>query len=358
MRTGGRLNAVTAGCGLSFAMLCRPMTAAGFGLPFGVWFLWHLLGRSPQASAAGRTAVKMKAAVCLGAPIVAGLALLFFYNQAITGNGFLSPYQLYTDTYTPRHVYGFNNVTKGERRIGPRVMENYDEWARNLTPRLALENEKERLESSARWTLGLVPVAMAAVVFLVAIVWGAELRWKLVAASVVSLHVVHVPYWFAGIMGYHYVFETIPLLLLLFAITSRELASLWTAGGRFLMPVWLAALVASAVLTNWVPFDPFWSESRVESGVDEVAFARLRYEGFQRMLDQLVTRRPALVLIHGDPSDRSLDYVFNDPTLDAPVLRGRYRPRKTDLAKVRAAFPDRTLYFFDVKSGRLTQLSP
>jgi hypothetical protein len=109
---------------------------------------------------------------------------------------------------------------------------------------------------------------------------------------------------------------------------------------------------------NWIPFDPFWPDSRVDSRVDEVAFARLRYEGFQRMLDQLVTQRPALVLIEGDPADRSLDYVVNDPQLDAPILRARYQPGKTDLAQVRTAFPDRTLYLFNVKSGRLQQLTP
>ncbi len=76
------------------------------------------------------------------------------------------------------------------------------------------------------------------------------------------------------------------------------------------------------------------------------------------MIDQLVTRRPALVLINGDPADRSLDYVYNDPTLDAPLLRGRYRPGKTGPAAVRAAFPDRTLYLFDAKSGQLRQLTP
>jgi hypothetical protein len=199
---------------------------------------------------------------------------------------------------------------------------------------------------------------MAGVIFLVAVVWRLETRWWLVAASIVSLHAVHVPYWFVGIMGWHYVFETAPLLLLLFAVTSRELAAAWTASGRVVMPIWWAALLASAVLTNWIPFDPFWSTARADSGVEEVAFARLRYEGFQRMLDQLVTRRPALVLIEADPADRSLDYVVNDPQLDAPVLRGRFRRGQTDLAKVRAAFPDRTLYLFEVKSGRLQQVTP
>ncbi|HEV8071965.1 MAG TPA: hypothetical protein VGP76_29895 [Planctomycetaceae bacterium] len=357
MRTGRRLDAFWAGCGLSFAMLCRPMTAAGFALPFGIWFVWQLFRKSPR-SAPAPLAVKLQATACLAAPLVLGLALMFVYNRAITGDGLLSPYQLYTDTYTPRHVYGFNNVVRGERRVGPRVMEGYDRWAENLTPRLAWQNEKERLASSARWTLGLIPLAMAGVIFVVALVWRLETRWQLVAASVVSLHAVHVPYWFVGIMGWHYVFETAPLLLLLFAVTSRELAAVWTASGRLVMPIWWAALLASAVLTNWIPFDPFWSMSRIEGGIEEVAFARLRYEGFQRMLDQLVTQRPALVLIEGDPADRSLDYVVNDPQLDAPVLRGRFRRGQTDLAKVRAAFPDRTLYLFDVKSGRLQQVTP
>ena len=359
MRTDRGLDAFWAGCGLSFAMLCRPMTAAGFGLPFGAWFLWQLVRPTSSSSAnTTRSVGRLQSAACLVAPLLLGLALMFFYNRAITGSGLLSPYQLYNDVYTPRHVYGFNNVTRGERRVGPRVMETYDRWAENLTPRLALSNERERLESSARWTLGLIPLAMAGVVFLIAVLWRTELRWKLIAASVLSLHVVHVPYWFVGIMGWHYVFETAPLLLLLFAITSRELAGVWTASGRVAMPIWWAAFIASAVVTNWIAFDPFWSEARIDGGVEEVAFARLRYEGFQRMLDQLVARRPALVLIQGDPADRSLDYVYNDPTLDAPLLRGRYRPGKTGPAAVRAAFPDRTLYLFDAKSGQLRQLTP
>jgi Dolichyl-phosphate-mannose-protein mannosyltransferase len=347
MRTGRASAAFWAGCGLSFAMLCRPMTAAGFGLPFGIWMLVKL-GRGLRQPTSDDGRRLLKSTLCLAAPLAAGLALLLFYNWAITGNGLLSPYQLYTDTYTPRHVYGFNNVVRGERRVGPRVMDNYDRWAENLTPGLALRNEETRLAASARWTLGLIPLAMAGVIFLMAALWWLEARWWLVAASVVSLHAVHIPYWFVGIMGWHYVFETAPLLLLIFAVTSRELAAVWSASGR----------LAFAVVTNWIPFDPFWSDSRVDNGVEEIAFARLRYEGFQRMLDQLVTQRPALVLIQGDPADRSIDYVVNGPELDAQVLRGRYRPGKTDLAKVRAAFPDRTLYLFDVKSGRMRQRSP
>jgi hypothetical protein len=351
-RTGRASDALWAGCGLSFAMLCRPMTAAGFALPLGIWMLARLAGGLRQsATDDGRRL--LRGTLCLAGPLVVGLALLFVYNRAITGNGFLSPYQLYTDTYTPRHVYGFNNVVRGQAHVGPRVIDNYDRWAKNLDPQLALANEIDRLEASARWTLGLVPIAMAGVILLIAVLWSAETRWKLVAASVVSLHAVHVPYWFVGIMGWHYVFESAPLLLLLFALTTRELFARWRTNGRFVMPAWWGILVASAVLTNWVTFDPFWSTSRIESGIEEVAFSRLKYEAFQEVIDRGIRPRPVLVLIKGDPDDRSIDYVYNDPDLSGPVLRGRYRQGQTNLARIRAAFPDRSIFFFDVKQNSL-----
>lgn len=351
MRTGHAGDAFCAGCGLAFAMLCRPLTAAGVGLPFGLWLAWRIVKRQTPA------AQLVRQIAALAAPIAIGLAALFIYDRAITGNGFLSPYQLYTDTYTPRHVYGFNNGVRGEQRQGPKVLENYDRWAKNLTPALALENVAERAAASARWTLGPIPLAIGLVVFLLAALWQVDRRWWMVGAAVLTLHAVHVPYWFVGIMGWHYVFESGPLLLLIFAVTSQQLIGHWRKTGRFLMRAWWAALCLTAVATNWLPFDPFWSPSRVEMGVDEIAFARLHYAGFQRMVDEAITQRPALVLIEGDPNDRSLDYVVNDPNLSAPVLRGRYRPGKTNLAQVHAAFPHRTLYLYDVKSRRLERVA-
>jgi 4-amino-4-deoxy-L-arabinose transferase-like glycosyltransferase len=355
VRTGIRFDAFCAGCGLSFAMLCRPMTAAGFGLPFGLWFAWWLVrGKSPNTAFAARFA----AAAVLAAPLLFGGIGLFFYDRAVTGNGFVSPYQLYTDVYTPRHVYGFNNVTRGEQHLGPKVLDHYDRWAENLTPRLAAQNVAKRAAASAQWTLGMVPLAMAGVVFLLAVLWRVDWRWRLVAAAVLTLHTVHVPYWFAGIMNWHYVFESGPLLLLIFAVTTTELIAFWRERGQIVMPAWWGALVAAAVFVNWSPLDPFWSYSRVDQGVEEVAFARLRYNAFQHMLGAAITRRPALVLIEGDPADRSMDYVVNDPDLSAPVLRGRYKPGKTDVDQVRAAFPDRAVYLFRVKTSELQQLTP
>jgi hypothetical protein len=122
MRTGRASDAFWGSCGLSFAMLCRPMTAAGFGLPFGVWFAWRLIvgqaASSPKSSVPNAGSVPDGRPIqassmpyriaALASPLLVGLVALLLYNRAITGNGFVSPYQLYTDVYTPRHVYGFN----------------------------------------------------------------------------------------------------------------------------------------------------------------------------------------------------------------------------------------------------------
>ena len=188
VRTERTQDAFWAGTGLSFAMLCRPMTAAGFGLPFGIWFLyWVLASRGRQPAEFLRAAGgRWRAAAVLASPIVLGLVLLFFYNRAITGNGLLSPYQLYTDTYTPRHVYGFNNVIRGERRLGPKVLDTYDRWAENLIPSLAVVNVANRSAASARWSLGIVPLTMAGIVFVLSVLWRIDRRWRLVALAILS----------------------------------------------------------------------------------------------------------------------------------------------------------------------------
>ena len=167
IRTGQASDAFVAGCGLSFAMLCRPLTAAAFALPFGLSFACRIFGATKLLATASTARILLTSAT-LGAPLLLGLAVLFLYDKAITGDGFRTPYQLYTVIYTPRHVYGFNNVARGEQRIGPKVMDAYDRWAKNLTPQLAVENVAARTFASAQWTLGPVPLAMAAVVFVLA----------------------------------------------------------------------------------------------------------------------------------------------------------------------------------------------
>ena len=150
--------AFAAGCGLSFAMLARPMTAAGFALPFGVWLVAVTVS-SILSRVSGRVAsddranshLGWKPLVAVAMPLVAGLAIMFFYNRSITGNGLEMPYQQYTDIYTPKHVFGFYNVTRGSQAEAPKRIVGYDDWAEELTPQLAAS---QRLRASGRqWSM-------------------------------------------------------------------------------------------------------------------------------------------------------------------------------------------------------------
>jgi hypothetical protein len=336
-----------AGVGLAYAMLCRPMTAAGVGLPFGVWFAWWLVtGRgaspvhshTPYETWAGR----LRLAVPLAVPLVVALAGILAYHSAITGDPWISPYQLYTETYTPRHVYGFNNVLRGEQNLGPKVLDSYDRWALNLTPKLAARNVWRRLSASWRWTLGFVPLLMTSVVMLLTIAhWSGD--WRLLVAAIVSLHAVHVPYWFEGIMGWHYVFESAPLWLLLFAGVTVALGRHFASIRRPGMILWWWALTGTAVVVNLVTVEPFWP-GRLDRGLAEVLFPRQRYGQFHAQVEGRVGDSRALVLVVPDPTDRHMDYVVNDPSLDGRVLYGRWRGDTAQLARIRSVFPDRDLW--------------
>ena len=286
-------------------------------------------------------------------PLTAGFVVLAIHNEAITGSAFTTPYQRFTDIYTPRHGYGFNNVVRGEQHLGPRVLENYDRWAVNLTPALAVENSRNRLIASWQWTVGIVPLLAASVLF---VLTGntRDRRWWLIFAAIVSLFVVHVPYWFDGMFHWHYVFETGPLWCLLLAAATDTLCRNWLAAERPRMPIWWAAVIGAAVLVNQVEMAPFWYPSRLqERVVEEVAYSRLLYQTFNERLQREVHQRPALVLIEADPADRHIDYVVNEPSLSAEIIRGRYPVADWPLERIVAEFPDRAVYLFRAKTNEL-----
>jgi hypothetical protein len=400
LRRDALLDLTCAGFGLSWAMLCRPMTAAGFGLPFGVVFVWKLwkLTRNVSEGERSTPSAFLRPQLCwlrswlcwlgprsrfglvwrpilaMSLPLLAGFVVLGIQNRAITGRVTLTPYQLFTDIYTPRHGYGFNNVVRGEQRLGPRVLDQYDRWAVNLTPALAVENTLNRLIAACQWTLGLVPILASVMVLVVGYVASGprpsdrnarmegafgnvpharDRRVWLVLAAIVSLFAVHVPYWFDGMFHWHYVFETGPLWCLLVALATDLLVRSWLAAERPRMPVWWGFVIASAVVVNVTDFAPFWYPSKLQAGVEQIAFSRLRYQAFNEMLQRDVTQRPALVLIKADAADRHIDYVVNDPALSSDVLRARYPVADWPLERIVAEFPDRAVYLFDAKAGTL-----
>jgi hypothetical protein len=156
-------------------------------------------------------------------------------------------------------------------------------------------------------------------------------------------------------MHWHYVFESAPLWLLLFGISTGRLLRGWEAERRPWMPLWWGAVTAAACLTSHVACPPFW-ESRLEAGISEVRFARRQYDLFAKMIERQVTDRPALVLVEPDPTDRHIDFVTNRPDLQDPVLRARFDPATTNLDEISRLFPDRALYYFRVKDRLLTRI--
>ena len=338
-----------AGCGLSFAMLCRPATAASVGLPFGMTFLYWLL--VPQQGVA--VSRKLRKLLAMGFPLLIGWSVMLAYHHEVTGSWKISPYQLYTDIYTPRHVYGFNNVIRGEQKLGPKVIQAYDRWAINLTPELAVMNARDRLLSSWLWTFDVLPLLLSLIVF-AGTVLRADRRAINIGLAILSLHAMHVPYWYTGIMGWHYVFESAPLWCLLLGFSTDWLCRGWQKSGRWLMPVWWLVLLLISLGGDYLPIrhfaGPKSSIPRIANAISTIKYPRKTYAEFNLWLDEHVVDRPALVLIETDLDDQHMDYVVNSPGLTDDVLRARFHGNKTnDLSSIVSAFPNRTIYLCDPK---------
>jgi hypothetical protein len=189
-------------------------------------------------------------------------------------------------------------------------------------------------------------------------------RWWLIAAAILSLHIVHIPYWYDGIQQWHYVFETGPLWLLLFARATSVLNVAWNQSGRASLVVWWWGLVVVSLSTAYLPETPFWMQSRMGVETEQAAFSRMKYRGFRQLIERRVTEPKALILIEHDPADRHIDYVFNEPDLQGNqrFLFGRFLPKKKKLAKIELAkivsrFPDRACYLYRVKQGTFERVS-
>lgn len=341
-RTRGTRDSIMAGTGLSLAMLCRPMTAAAIGLPFGVDVLWWLLGKTcPSGQVIGKKEWR-GTLLGYGVPLLLGWSLMLTYNHAVTSDWLMSPYQLYTNIYTPRHVYGFNNVIRGEQRLGPKVLDAYDRrWAENLTPELAARNELVRWLASWIWTFDILPLLICSTIFLG--MWRVQDRcWKLIFLAIVSLHIVHVPYWYVGIMGWHYVFESAPLWCLIVGLVTTELAGTWRAQGKPGLTIWWLSLLLAIMLANHVSAAGFW-KPRLQRGLNPLQHPRRVHAELRNWIEERV-KRPALVLLEQPSEESHLDLVVNQPGLSSDILMGRFREGQTDVHQVRRDFPDRHVY--------------
>ncbi|GIS57882.1 MAG: hypothetical protein CM1200mP2_01070 [Planctomycetaceae bacterium] len=362
-RSGTAVFGLVAGFGLTLAMLCRPLTAAAMGLPFGCWLAWWWIRGGDDISADRRR----RHVACVGVPVLLGMAVMGWYNHQLTGDWATTPYRVFTDKHTPRHIFGFDNVVHGEQRIAEmdaasreRVLEHYDRWAENLDGELAVRNVVSRVIESGEVDRG----TGHAVDDLGGAVGRLPVRGVAVARTALAAdragHRLPAP----GsrsilVRGDHEL-----------ALRVREWPVLVPAGGRCdsgvvaggrrvgrpgLALAWSGLLLVSPV-TSYQSFEPVWSPSRIGLAVGEVGFARKKHEEFRSLVRQRVKEDRALVLVDPDPADRHIDFVVNEPTLDAAVLVGRYVPKVVPLSKVLGAFPQRRVFVFEAQTGRLREV--
>lgn len=362
--------AFVAGTALTLAMLARPMTAAGFALPFGIDLLITVI-RQPE---------RRSTVIGFAVPLAAGFLTLAVLNQDATGSPFSSAYQSYTDEFTPRHRFGFNNAVGSPAAAGPPALQKYDQWATNLTPSRAVENVWNRLMASFQWTMARIPLLLGLLLVL-PIVWTrvpvAEVasstaadttlrlprtvtrRWLviLLLSSCVCLHVVHIPYWFDGIQHWHYVFETAPLLIMLttlgWAIAAEQLSLKFGRAAR----IWVFAVLLGGLLPGWIRLPMFQDTSKVSAAISEQSFSRVRMHQFQLRTrsDRIV--RPALILVDESQSDPQLSYIINPPDYQSDVLVCRLPESAEQLDQVTAAFAERTCYVFEPESMTVRPLA-
>jgi hypothetical protein len=360
MASSRAFDAFLAGVFLTLAMLGRPMTAAGFALPFGVWFLLRLARRRSHQNLATelRGNLGFRHGLALAGPIFGGFVVLMFMNQSITGRWNQSAYQYYTETWTPSHRFGFNNARIGQDAAGPKTLKAYDRWATNLTPGKSMENVWHRTIASSQWSLGITALLFAVICALPSCCRksGGDFRIGLVCLSIVTLHLVHIPYWYDGIMHWHYVFETAPLLLMLAAVGLRNSADVMRSLRiKSPMRLWLLALISACLLPNWVNAESFWGPSRVSQAVSEQAFSRVRFELFNRLVSSTAVQHPCLILVDERNSDPQLSYIINPPELSGDVLVCRHPETEAEIHELSQVFPDRSVYVFDPETFQLTR---
>ena len=350
--------AFVAGCGLSAAMLGRPMTAAGFSAPFGLWLLWRLIYK--------RTHLIVIPAFAL--PLVAGFGVLAILNAAATGSPSRTAYQEYTDQFTPRHKYGFDNAVNCEVAAGPMALKKYDQWATNLDWPAAIQNVKNRTKFSLFWTWNLVLLGMGLVASVVELIrlcflkqtetYGSQVLFRRTAlamllAAIVSLHLVHIPYWYSGIMEWHYVFETAPLIVLLtgFGLSSLVIQLRRIIGSR-VVTLWICGMVLATIIPAWVSSPEFLGPSKVSQWINQTSYSRRRIAEFRLAVAEVSQQQKTLILVDESGTDPQLSFIINPPSYQGQSLVCRLPSRREELVQIAAEFPDRKLYYFDANQAQ------
>ena len=294
------LAAFAGGLALGWAFNVRPLTAIGYGLPFGVLL---------AADAVRRKRGTLGVIGASGAGLAITIGATLWYNQGITGNAFTFPFNF----YNPAEAMGFGVY--------------------GHTPVMALNNLAVSFARLNAFLFGFpLSLMFAAIPFFFRLTEGD----RIAAGIVGSLSAAYLFYWAPGVsdLGPVYYYEMlIPLVLL-------------SARGATLLHGWVSARFPDHA--GFVP--AFLAVSAV---VALLTFVPERLIHVRRLTDQI--REPykaieaaglnqALVLVRSLPNKGWVfGYRHPDPSLSEDVILCAYADRTSNLA-VADSFPDREHY--------------
>lgn len=330
-----RTCAVITGVAMGWAFLARPLTAAAIGAPWALYALGQL------AQSRSRPVVLAMSLAFAPAPM-----LLAAYNHSLTGSPWVTPYGEYTALYTPSHVFGFYNKTRG---LGERTFATivpYDDWVEELTLARAVGVTIDRWESAAIWMGGLVPTLILAFLSLLLLpsLGNAGL---LPLLSVVGLSAAYFPFFYPGILGFSYVLEGLPFLILVMSIAmARTSQSLRSSTQPALATCWslLVLLVAAGNVFIAIP------TALAPSG--ELVYPRLAATERAAKEERLAADGPILILYDVDWShDLHTTWVHNHPSFAGPIIRAFAHDHPDEVLQ---AFPGRRAFLF--RNGEYRQI--
>ncbi len=296
----GWLAAFAGGLALGLAFNVRPLTAVGYGLPFGAILV-------ADATRRRRGTLALVSASGIGLAIVIGATL--WYNQGVTGSALTFPFNYYN----------------AEEAMGFGVYGH--------TPLAALRNLGVSVLRLNAFLFGFpVSLMFAALPFAFRLTEGD----RLAAGIVGSLSVAYLFYWSPGVSdaGPIYYYEMIVPLVLL------------SARGALALHAWVCSR-----FPNYAGFVPAFLA--VSTAVSLLTFVPERLIHVRRLTDQI--REPyetieaaglthALVLVRSLPNKGWVfGYRHPHPALNEDVILCAYADRASNLAAI-DAFPDRDSY--------------
>lgn len=361
-RAGGRSPALIGfALAAAAAAVTRPVTAAAFLIPAGLWIVWRAARQNAwkQVALAAATALPV-------------LALVPVWSHATTGRAFPTPYSEYSRVYAPWNLPGFGVDTTPPLRPPTPALEKF---------------RREWLPVHEGHRPGRLPAILGERLRGIGITFFGDgpLRWLLLAALVVGI----------GRAGPELRFGLLSTGTLILAYLSIAARPLWTVYYLEAFP-WLAAITAvgTGTIAGWlgrrllrsrpggtgpVPgADPHrsWTASDLASGlllagialavpgtVERLVRAREQQETMRivprelaRAIDSIPG--PAILFVLSGPAHRPYEsYVVNEPDLE----RSRVwvvQDRGEDNRRLVAFAPERTAYTFDPGSGRVERWVP